>query len=180
MQRERRRQDGKDWNGHCSQAPAGSLCPESQHEALGSTRSASGGSILKYPKQKVKNAAYWAAEGCVCVFVEKVLFVCRVPQGPKCVKSHVRQYETAQHLPRKLPFSIFLCLATEQSHSSSQRRHSDPSHCDILWESFVFRQQPDETLRTASILMLIIMKKIWIPFKYYIMNRFNRHPSMTR
>lgn len=114
-------------------------CPESQQEALGSTQSASGGterarqgSILKYLKQKVKNAAYRAAEGCVCVFVEKVLFVCRVPRGPKCVKSHVRQYETAQHLPHKLASFIFLCLTTEQSHSSSQRRHSDPLHCDIL------------------------------------------------
>lgn len=56
----------------------------------------------------------------VLVFVAKVLFVCRVPLGPKCVKSHVRHYEAALHLPETHASTIFLRLTTEQSHSSSQ------------------------------------------------------------
>ena len=64
----------------------------------------------------------------VLVFVEKVLFVCRVPLGPKCVKSHVRHYEAAQHLPETHASTIFLRLTTKQSHSSSrediQTRHT--------------------------------------------------------
>lgn len=79
---------------------------------------------MKVKNEQLRSGLVW----------EKVLFVCRVPLGPKCVKSHVRQYETAQHLPQAFASSIFLHLTTEQIHSSLLRRHSDLSHSDILWE----------------------------------------------
>ena len=110
------------------------------------------------------------------VFVVKVLFVCRVPEGPKCATSLLRQRATALHQPLKL----FRRLATEQSQrfvsGGIQTRHSaaPPEN------SFVLGQQPDETLRTIPILMQIILKKIWIPFIYCIMNTFHRHPPTTR
>lgn len=126
---EKRQHDGKDQNKCCPQAWAGLLCPESQQEVLGCAQSASGGTgrarrgfISKYPKQKMKIKMPIELLRDVLVW-EKVLFVCRVPLGPKCVKSHVRQYEAAQHLPQALASPIFHSVSTEQSHSWSLRRH---------------------------------------------------------
>lgn len=134
-----RRQDGKDRNKRC---PTGSSRFVMSREPAGSARrctvslrwhrEGTTGIHLKISLTKKVKIRTLSIEQLRDVLVwEKVLFVCRVPLGPKCVKSHVRQYEAAQHLPQALASSIFLRLTTEQSHSSSLRRHSDPSHFDI-------------------------------------------------
>lgn len=89
--------------------PAGWTRPQSQQKALGWAKSASGGASggpswinagsKKWHRLRQREAL--PVEQLRDAFVsDKVLFVCRIPLGPKCVKSHVRQYEAAEHLLR--------------------------------------------------------------------------------
>lgn len=109
--------DGKDVNRHCSQAPGGSLETQRCKISLRWHQEDTTGMHLKISQTKkilLKNPAYQVAEG-LCVWRKRVLFVCRVPQDPKCVKSHVWD-------DMRQPSICHRNFLPERSHSSSLRR----------------------------------------------------------
>lgn len=107
----------------------------------------------------------------LCFYREAIIFFVE-PHGVLNVLSPMWDNMRQPSICHRNLLPPFLLVLSEQSHGSALRSQSDPSHCDSPCESFVLRQQPALTP--------IIMKKIWIAFKYYVANRFPHHPSTKR